>query len=78
MGGIQRTRYLFDGNFGRYPVSAVPFGRYSFVDGTFWAVSRVVGTLLAVLFGGIFLAEAIKPKYGGIFSAVGDITKMWR
>ena len=39
--------------------------RYSFGDIESWryfsAVSRV---------GGTFLAEAVKPKYGGIFSAV--------
>ena len=53
----------------------------SSVGGTFWAVSRVGGTFLAVLrvggtvlavsrVGGTFLAGAVKPNYGGIFSAV--------
>ena len=66
-------------------MSAVPFlatstvgGTFwavSRVGGTFWAVSRVGGTLLAVFLavfrvGGTFLAEAVKPKHGGIFSAV--------
>ena len=44
---------------------AVPFERYRELSVLFWrfflAVSRV---------GGTFLAEAVKPKYGGIFSAV--------
>ena len=58
--------------FGRYPVLAVPFGRYREL-----VVLRVV----------TFLAEAVKPKYGGIVSAVmqhggnvlavGGITKTW-
>ena len=35
------------------------------------AVLRVDGTLLAVSrVGGTFLAQAVKPKYAGIFSAV--------
>ena len=43
----------------------------SSVGGTFWTVSRVGGTFLAVSrVGGIFWAEAVKPNYGGIFSAV--------
>ena len=50
------------------------------VGGTFWAVSRVddsfggIGSrryfLTVSRVGGIFFAEALKPKYGGIFSAV--------
>ena len=54
-----------------YPVLTVPFGRYPVLAVPFWAVSRVGGTLLAVSYvGGTFVAEALKPKYGGIFSAV--------
>ena len=80
-GGIQCTWHLFGGTFsaissivpfGRYPVLAVPFGRY-----------RELVELRVVT----FLAEAVKPKYGGIVSAVmqhggnvlavGGITKTW-
>ena len=57
------------------------FWAISSVGGTVLAVSRVGATLLAVLrVGGtfwrylelavLFLAEAVKPKHGGIFSAV--------
>ena len=60
------------------------FWAVSSVGGTFRAVSRVGGALLAVLrvggtfwgylelvVGGTFLAEeAVKPNYGGVFSAV--------
>ena len=79
--GIQCTWHLFGGTFsaissivpfGRYPVLAVPFGRY-----------RELVELRVVT----FLAEAVKPKYGGIVSAVmqhggnvlavGGITKTW-
>ena len=65
--------------FGRCSVLAVPFvggierWRYSFGGIESWyflVVSRV---------GGIFLTEAVKPKYGGIFSAVTRYGgKSWR
>ena len=59
------------------------------VGGTFWAVSRVddsfggIGSrryfLTVSRVGGIFFAEALKPKYGGIFSAVMQYGgKFWR
>ena len=51
------------------------FRAVSSVGGTFWAVSRVGGIeswrcFLAVSRVVTFFAEAVKPKYGGIFSAV--------
>ena len=60
--------------FGRYPVSAVPFGRYLLGGIESWRYS--FGGIESWYFltvsrvGGTFLAEAVKPKYGGIFSAV--------
>ena len=64
--------------FWRYPVW-IPFGGIQ--SGYLLAVSRVGATLLAVLRVGatfwrylelavLFLAEAVKPKHGGILSAV--------
>ena len=54
------------------------FWAVSSVCGTFSAASGFGGTFLAVSrVGGTFLAEAVKPKYGGIFSAImqygGDV-----
>ena len=60
--------------FGRYPVSAVPFGRYLLGGIESWRYSFdgiVSWHFLAVSsVGGIFLTEAVKPKCGGVFSAV--------
>ena len=66
MGGIQCRRYLLGGiQCWRYLLVGIESWRYSFGGIESWryflAVSRV---------GGIFVASAVKPKYGGIFLAV--------
>ena len=66
MGGIQCRRYLLGGiQCWRYLLVGIESWRYSFGGIESWryflAVSRV---------GSTFLAEAVKRKYGGIFSAV--------
>ena len=66
MGDIQCRRYLLGGiQCWRYLLGGIESWRYSFGGIESWryflAVSRV---------GGTFLAEAVKPKYGGILSAV--------
>ena len=66
LGGIQYRRYLLGGiQCWRYLLGGIESWRYSFGGIESWryfsAVSRV---------GGTFLAEAVKPKYGGIFLAV--------
>ena len=65
MGDIQCRWYLLGGILcWRYLLGGIESWRYSFGGIESWyflTVSRV---------GGTFLAEAVKPKYGGIFSAV--------
>ena len=56
MGGIQCWRYLLGG---------IESWRYSFGDIESWRYFLVVSRV-----GGIFFTEAVKPKYGGIISAL--------
>ena len=65
----ERTRKEKPALFGRYPVSAVPFGRYRQLAVLFWRYFLAVSTV-----GGTFLAEAVKPEYGGHVMAVGGFS----